>query len=153
MPESEGNDNQGTDSTQKEQPEAQSTSGTSEQWVDSTPNLEGDAKDLKDGQLTVVEFVTEKADNGGDASVYELTVLNSMTPVWKKKKSELGETELDDFTNTISAITACRSIIYPRASRARSITPRSCSYRRNRATTIIPKTTSADCRFIATALW
>ncbi len=39
----------------------------------------------------------KKADNGGDASVYELTVLNSMTPVWKKKKSELGETELDDF--------------------------------------------------------
>ena len=69
MPESEGNDNQGTDSTQKEQPEAQSTSGTSEQWVDSTPNLEGDAKDLKDGQLTVVESVTEKADNGGDIIV------------------------------------------------------------------------------------
>ncbi len=69
VPESEGNDNQGTDSTQKEQPEAQSTSGTSEQWVDSTPNLEGDAKDLKDGQLTVVEFVTEQADNGGDIIV------------------------------------------------------------------------------------
>lgn len=57
--------NQGTDITQKEQPEAQSTAGTSAQWVDSTPNLEGDAKDLKDGQLTVVEFITEKADNGG----------------------------------------------------------------------------------------
>ena len=69
MPESEGNDNQGTDSTQKEQPEAQSTSGTPAQWVDSTPNLEGDAKDLKDGQLTVVESVTEKADNGGDIIV------------------------------------------------------------------------------------
>lgn len=69
VPESEGNDNQGTDSTQKEQPEAQSTSGTSEQWVDSTPNLEGDAKDLKDGQLTVVESVTEKADNDGDIIV------------------------------------------------------------------------------------
>ena len=62
-------ESQGTDSTQKEQPEAQSTSGTSEQWVDSTPNLEGDAKDLKDGQLTVVESVTEKADNDGDIIV------------------------------------------------------------------------------------
>lgn len=72
-PESGENRNQGTDSTQKEQPEAQpeaqSTSGTSAQWVDSTPNLEGDAKDLKDGQLTVVEFVTEQADNGGDIIV------------------------------------------------------------------------------------
>lgn len=73
VPESGENDNQGTDSTQKEQPEAQpeaqNTSGTSAQWVDSTPNLEGDAKDLKDGQLTVVESVTEKADNGGDIMV------------------------------------------------------------------------------------
>ena len=69
VPESGENSNSGTDSTQKEQPEAKSTSGTSAQWVDSTPNLEGDAKDLKDGQLTVVEFVTEQADNGGDIIV------------------------------------------------------------------------------------
>lgn len=27
----------------------------------------------------------------------ELVTLNSMTPVWKKRKSDLGETELDDF--------------------------------------------------------
>ena len=62
---------QGTDSTQKEQPEAQSqsTSGTSAEWVDSTPNLEGDIKELKDGQLTVVEAITEKSDNGGDIVV------------------------------------------------------------------------------------
>ena len=62
---------QGTDSTQKEQPEAQSqsTSGTSAEWVDSTPNLEGDIKELKDGQLTVVEAITEKSANGGDIVV------------------------------------------------------------------------------------
>ena len=62
---------QGTDSTQKEQPEAQSqsTSGTSAEWVDSTPNLEGDIKELKDGQLTVVEAITAKSDNGGDIIV------------------------------------------------------------------------------------
>ena len=62
---------QGTDSTQKEQPEAQSqsTSGTSAEWVDSTPSLEGDIKELKDGQLTVVEAITEKSDNGGDIVV------------------------------------------------------------------------------------
>ena len=62
---------QGTDSTQKEQPEAQSqsTSGTSAEWVDSNPNLEGDIKELKDGQLTVVEAITEKSDNGGDIVV------------------------------------------------------------------------------------
>ena len=52
-----------------EQLEAQTTTGTSAEWVDSTPNLEGDAKDLKDGQLTVVESVTEKSDNGGDIMV------------------------------------------------------------------------------------
>ena len=62
---------QGTDSTQKEQPEAQSqsTSGTSAEWVDSTPNLEGDIKELKDGQLTVVEAITEKSANGGEIVV------------------------------------------------------------------------------------
>ena len=69
VPESGENSNSGTNSTQREQPEAKSTSGSSAQWVDSMPNLEGDAKDLKDGQLTVVEFVTEKADNGGDIMV------------------------------------------------------------------------------------
>ena len=70
-PQSGENSSQGTDSTQKEQPEAQSqsTSGTSAEWVDSTPNLEGDIKGLKDGQLTVVEAITEKSDNGGDIIV------------------------------------------------------------------------------------
>ena len=70
-PQSGEGSSQGTDSTQKEQPEAQSqsTSGTSAEWVDSTPNLEGDIKELKDGQLTVVEAITEKSDNGGDIVV------------------------------------------------------------------------------------
>ena len=70
-PQSGESSSQGTDSTQKEQPEAQSqsTSGTSAEWVDSTPNLEGDIKELKDGQLTVVEAITEKSDNGGDIVV------------------------------------------------------------------------------------
>ena len=70
-PQSGESSSQGTDSTQKEQPEAQSqsTSGTSAEWVDSTPNLEGDIKELKDGQLTVVEAITAKSDNGGDIVV------------------------------------------------------------------------------------
>ena len=70
-PQSGESSSQGTDSTQKEQPEAQSqsTSGTSAEWVDSNPNLEGDIKELKDGQLTVVEALTEKSDNGGDIIV------------------------------------------------------------------------------------
>ena len=70
-PQSGESGSQGTDSTQKEQPEAQSqsTSGTSAEWVDSTPNLEGDIKELKDGQLTVVEAITAKSDNGGDIIV------------------------------------------------------------------------------------
>lgn len=70
-PQSGESGSQGTDSTQKEQPEAQSqsTSGTSAEWVDSNPNLEGDIKELKDGQLTVVEAITEKSDNGGDIVV------------------------------------------------------------------------------------
>lgn len=70
-PQSGESGSQGTDSTQKEQPEAQSqsTSGTSAEWVDSTPSLEGDIKELKDGQLTVVEAITEKSDNGGDIVV------------------------------------------------------------------------------------
>ena len=70
-PQSGESSSQGTDSTQKEQPEAQSqsTSGTSAEWVDSTPSLEGDIKELKDGQLTVVEAITAKSDNGGDIMV------------------------------------------------------------------------------------
>ena len=32
-------------------------------------SLEGDIKELKDGQLTVVEAITEKSDNGGDIVV------------------------------------------------------------------------------------
>ena len=70
-PQSGESSSQGTDSTQKEQPEAQSqsTSGTSAEWVDSNPNLEGDIKELKDGQLTVVENITAKSDNGGDIIV------------------------------------------------------------------------------------
>ena len=70
-PQSGESGSQGTDSTQKEQPEAQSQSksGISAEWVDSTPNLEGDIKELKDGQLTVVEAITEKSDNGGDIVV------------------------------------------------------------------------------------
>lgn len=70
-PQSGESSSQGTDSTQKEQPEAQSqsASGTSAEWVDSTPSLEGDIKELKDGQLTVVEAITEKSDNGGDIIV------------------------------------------------------------------------------------
>lgn len=52
-----------------EKPGAQSTSGTSEEWVDSTPDLEGDIKDLKDGQVTVVEAITEKADDGSEIMV------------------------------------------------------------------------------------
>jgi len=70
-PQSGGSSSQGTDSTQKEEPEAQSqsTSGTSAEWVGSNPNLEGDIKELKDGQLTVVEAITAKSDNGGDIIV------------------------------------------------------------------------------------
>ena len=39
-----------------------------------------------------------KKDGGEDGAVVEeLATLNSMTPVWKKQKSELGATELEDF--------------------------------------------------------
>ena len=43
-----------------------------------------------------VRMLTEKPADGG-AKAEEMTTLNSMTPVWKKRKSELGENELDDF--------------------------------------------------------
>lgn len=65
-------DAEGTDAgnePESPEPQSQSTSGTSAEWVDSTPILEGDIKELKDGQLTVVEAITEKSDNGGDIVV------------------------------------------------------------------------------------
>lgn len=36
-------------------------------------------------------------DSGAIVEKFELTTLNSMTPVWKKLPSELGENELDEF--------------------------------------------------------
>ncbi|MBD5474676.1 MAG: hypothetical protein HDR17_01640 [Lachnospiraceae bacterium] len=41
----------------------ESVSGT---WIDSTPNLEGDIKDIQTGQFTVIEAITGKSDNGGE---------------------------------------------------------------------------------------
>lgn len=45
------------------------TDGTSGEWSDSAPDLEGDIKDLEDGRLTVVEAIQEKADDGGDIMI------------------------------------------------------------------------------------
>ena len=96
-PQSGESSSQGTDSTQKEQPEAQSQSmsGTSAEWVDSTPNLEGDIKELKDGQLTVVEAITEKSDNGGDIIV---------SPSSSGDDSEFNKIEVTYDENTLFAI-------------------------------------------------
>ena len=96
-PQSGESSSQGTDSTQKEQPEAQSqsTSGTSTEWVDSTPNLEGDIKELKNGQLTVVEAITEKSDNGGDIIV---------SPSSSGDDSEFNKIEVTYDENTLFAI-------------------------------------------------
>ena len=43
-----------------------------------------------------VRMAVEKPAEGG-GKVEEIKTLNSMTPVWKKQKSELGENELNDF--------------------------------------------------------
>ena len=96
-PQSGESSSQGTDSAQKEQPEAQSqsTSGTSTEWVDSTPNLEGDIKELKNGQLTVVEAITEKSDNGGDIIV---------SPSSSGDDSEFNKIEVTYDENTLFAI-------------------------------------------------
>ena len=96
-PQSGESSSQGTDSAQKEQPEAQSqsTSGISAEWVDSTPNLEGDIKELKDGQLTVVEAITEKSDNGGDIIV---------SPSSSGDDSEFNKIEVTYDENTLFAI-------------------------------------------------
>ena len=99
-PQSGESSSQGTDSAQKEQPEqqpeaqSQSTSGTSTEWVDSTPNLEGDIKELKDGQLTVVEAITEKSDNGGDIIV---------SPSSSGDDSEFNKIEVTYDENTLFA--------------------------------------------------
>lgn len=43
-----------------------------------------------------IRMTVEKTVEGG-AKAEELQTLNSMTPVWKKNKSDLGENELDEF--------------------------------------------------------
>ena len=42
---------------------------TFEKWEENNSNLEGSIKELQEGQFTVVEAITEKADNGGDIVV------------------------------------------------------------------------------------
>ncbi len=42
------------------------TGSTSGEWVDSSPDLEGEIKALEDGQLTVIESIQKKAEDGGD---------------------------------------------------------------------------------------
>lgn len=42
---------------------------SSSEWIDSTPNLEGESKDVQAGQFTVVEALKQKSDNGGDIYV------------------------------------------------------------------------------------
>lgn len=44
-----------------------------------------------------IRMSVKKSGGEDGATVEEIVTLNSMTPVWKKQKSELGETELDDF--------------------------------------------------------
>ncbi len=53
----------------EEPSESQDNSDAPEQWTDSTPDLEGSIKDLKDGQLTVVQYITETADDGGEVMI------------------------------------------------------------------------------------
>lgn len=55
-----------TDETQDIKPDVESVSRT---WTDSTPNLEGDIKDIQAGQFTVIEAITGRSDNGGDVIV------------------------------------------------------------------------------------
>ena len=43
-----------------------------------------------------IRMLKNKKSDGG-ATVQELVTLNSMIPVWKKQKAELGENELDEF--------------------------------------------------------
>ncbi len=44
-----------------------------------------------------IRMLTQKISDGDGATAEEIKTLNSMTPVWKKRKSELGESELDEF--------------------------------------------------------
>ena len=44
-----------------------------------------------------IRMETPKAASDGGAEVSEITTLNSMTPVWKKAKTDLGDGELDNF--------------------------------------------------------
>ncbi len=56
----------GTESTPEEPPVIECSSS---EWIDSTPNLEGESKDVQAGQFTVVEAIKQKSDNGGDIYV------------------------------------------------------------------------------------
>lgn len=60
-PKADGSNDSAESGTQKEQLTAE---GASDVWVDSSPNLEGDIKELTDGQFTMIEVVKEELDGG-----------------------------------------------------------------------------------------
>lgn len=54
------------DGSQKEQASTEGVPGT---WEDTTPDLEGDVKEMQDGQLTVTEAILDKTDDGAGVIV------------------------------------------------------------------------------------
>lgn len=70
----------------------ESQSGTNgDEITTATPILEGTIKDIQGKQLTVVESITEKADNGGDIMVGpgsgDDSQFNKVTVTWQKSQS------------------------------------------------------------------
>ena len=86
-----GGEDKRTDSTQKEQPEVQNMAA---EW-DNVCNLEGDIKELKDGQFTVIEAFTEQSDNGGSVLVL---------PADSTDDSEFSKNSVTYDENTLFAI-------------------------------------------------
>ena len=58
-------ENTGSGQDASEDPTSDETGSTSAGWVDSPYDLEGSVKELKDGQFTLVEFLSEETDDGG----------------------------------------------------------------------------------------
>lgn len=56
----------GRDDMPNEQPSAEDLSDT---WDESSPDLEGDIKELKDGQFTLIEAIQEEVENGAAMAV------------------------------------------------------------------------------------
>ena len=103
-------------------------------------------------RMKVKKSVPKLDDEGKPVSgkydeVEEIETLNSMTPIWKRRKADVTEEELNDFTVRSISTPTIQLRRSSSTSRARSIIPPSSISRKSRRTTCIRNATKRACSY------